>query len=166
MLKTSVWKVVSCCALTVAILAFAQARPKPGLWEMTTNSTWQVSPYPAASEGMPDVSRGWPIQVCVTQEMIDLYGGPLPRHNKECQASNVKIIANGMTAEWVCRGTMTGKGTVQSSWIDENHVTTRIHFTGTERTGPVPQPSEWTRDTKSVYKGSGCGRVKPMVQPK
>ena len=165
MLKTSAWMVMSYCALAVAGMAFAQARPKPGLWEMTTNMTWQVFPYPAATD-MPDVFRGYPIKVCVTQEMIDQYGAPLPPHNKECQASNVKISDDGMEADWVCRGTTTGKGTVRSSWMDENHVTTRIHFIGTMRTTPLPQPAEWTRVTTSVYKGSDCGKVKPLVQPK
>ena len=168
MRKTTLWIVVSCCALAVAVLAIAQARQKPGLWEMTTRMTWQQSPFPA---GMPNMASAMnaphTVQVCVTKDMIDKYGGPLPQsRNNECQASNVKLGANGMTADWTCNGSMKGKGTVQSSWTDENHITTKVHFTGTMQMGPEGKPVEWTNDTTSVYKGADCSSVKPVAERK
>jgi len=45
MRKTRVWITLSCCLFVLAIFAWAQANRKPGLWEMTTNMTWQQSPY-------------------------------------------------------------------------------------------------------------------------
>ena len=98
--------------------------------------------------------------------MIEKYGGPIPqsRHN-ECRAANVKMLADHMTGEWVCDGAMSGKGTVESSWKDEKHITTKVHFTGTMQVGPEAKPVEWTNDMNSVYKGADCGDVKPSQIP-
>lgn len=171
MRKISLWMVVVCCGLAVAILSFAQGRQKPGLWETTTRMTWQQSPFPANMPGMPNMASAMngphTIQVCVTKDMIDKYGGPLPQsRNNECQAQNVKLSANEMTADWVCNGSMKGKGTVQSSWADEDHVTSKVHFAGTMQMGPDAKPVEWTSDSTSNFKGADCGNVKPMPMPR
>ena len=49
-----------------ALALFAQSNRKPGLWEMTTNMTWQQSPMPPGMT-MPG---GGPhtTQMCLTQE--------------------------------------------------------------------------------------------------
>jgi hypothetical protein len=169
MRKTSLWVVVCCCALAAAVLAIAQSRQKPGLWEITTKMTWQQSPFPNIP-GMPDMASAMngphTMTVCLTREMIDKYGGPLPQSkNNECKAENVKMDANGMTADWVCNGSMKGKGTIQSSVTDENHITSKVHFTGTMQMGPDSKPVEWTNDSTSVFKGAECGKVKPIAMP-
>ena len=169
MRKTSLFIVVSCCAFALAVLAFAQAHRKPGLWEITSKMTWQQSPFPANMPAGATAAMSAPhtAQVCVTQEMIDKYGGPLPQsRNNECQAENVKMSAHGMTADWVCNGSMKGKGTVESSWTDEDHSTSKVHFTGTMQMGPQPKDVEWTSDSTSTYKGADCGSVKPVPMPK
>jgi hypothetical protein len=79
--------------------------------------------------------------------------------------SNVQMKANGMTADWVCSGAMSGKGTVESSWTDSDHATTKVHFVGSMQMGPEPKPVEYTIQATSVYKGTDCGSVKPLQMP-
>jgi hypothetical protein len=94
--------------------------------------------------------------------MIDKYGGPIPQTH-ECKMLNVNKTAKGMTADWVCSGRMSGKGTIESSWVDENRITGRIHFAGTLQMGQTgSRPVEWTNAMTSVYKGADCGGVKPV----
>ena len=170
MRKTSHWIVVCCCVLVLAVLAVAQARQKPGLWEMTTKMNWVQSPFPNIP-GMPNMaaqmSAPHTVQVCITKEMIDKYGGPMPQsRNNECKAENVKMGANSMTADWVCNGSMKGKGTVESSWTDENHSTSKVHFTGAMQMGPDAKTVEYIMEATSVFKGDNCGSVKPISMDK
>ncbi len=168
MRKTSLWIVVSCCAVAVAVAALAQNHRKPGLWEVTSRMNWVKSPFPENMQNMAStMSAPRTSSICVTQEMIDKYGGPLPpSRNNDCQAQNVKMSANGMTADWICNGSMKGTGTVESSWTDEDHVTSKVHFTGTMQMGPQAKDVEMTIDSTSIYKGADCGSVKPVPMPK
>jgi hypothetical protein len=177
MSKTRVWITLGCCLFAVAIFAWAQSNRKPGLWEMTSNMTWQQSPMPA----MPNMPQGMTMpagannpfaggprttQVCLTQAMIDKYGAPMPQsRNNECQISNVQLHANGMSADWVCTGRMAGKGSLESSWTDPDHAKGKVHFVGTMQMGPNSKPIEYTIETSSDYKGPDCGSVKPLPMP-
>ena len=70
-------------------------------------------------------------QVCLTQAIIDKYGAPLPQTRNDCQLVNVQKSDHGMTADLVCVGRMTGKGTLTSSWDDPlEHAKGGVHFTG------------------------------------
>lgn len=165
MRKTSLWIVVSCCVVALASLVWAQAARKPGLWEITSKMTWQQSPFPPNMPASATAAMNGPhtAQVCITQDMIDKYGGPLPQsRNNECQAENVKLGAHGMTADWICNGSMKGKGTIESSWTDESHVTSKVHFAGAMQMGPQAKDVEWTSESTSIYKGADCGSVKPV----
>lgn len=172
MRKTSWWIVIACCAFGVALLAVAQAGRKPGLWEVTSKMTWQQSPFPAGMTGPAGASTmnaaPHATQVCLTQAMIDKYGGPMPQtHNNDCQVSNINRTASGMTADWTCSGQMSGKGTIESSWTDDNHTAGKIHFVGTMQTRQgVGKTVEWTNESTSVYKGPDCGSVKPIDENK
>jgi hypothetical protein len=89
MRATRVWIPVSCCVLALAVYAWAQGR-KAGLYEVTTDMTWQQSPFPA---GMGPGAHGpRTSQVCVTQAQIDKYGdlGAL-----ELAAGGVDVAAAG-----------------------------------------------------------------------
>src|SRR5215469_7641031 len=165
MRKTSLWIVVSCCALALAVFALAQGRQKPGLWEVTTKMNWVKSPFPENMPGMPNMASAMSaphtMPMCVTQEMVDKYGGPLPpSRNNDCRPENVNKSDHGMTADWVCTGAMKGKGTMEASWTDENHVTSKVHFTGQMQVGPDAKDVEWTNESTSIYKGADCGSVK------
>ena len=159
-----------CGLAALVIFGVAQGTRKPGLWEMTTEMTWQQSPMPpnmpAPPNGRSPFGGGKHVsQVCLTQAMIDRYGAPMPQSHGGCQISNVVKESNSMTADWVCTGMMSGKGTVESHWSDDEHATGKIHFVGTMQMGPSPVPVEWTTESTSVYKGADCGSVQPMPMP-
>jgi hypothetical protein len=153
------------CLFVLAIFAWAQSVRKPGLWEMTTNMTWQQSPMP---EGMTMPGSGpHTTLVCLTQAMIDKYGAPMPQsRNNECQIANVVMHATSMTADWICSGRMAGKGTLESSWADPNHAIGKVHFIATMQMGPNSRTIEYTVNSSSVYKGPDCGSVAPPPMPK
>jgi hypothetical protein len=163
MRKTAVWIVLSCCLFAVAIVALAQAVRKPGLWEMTSSMTYQQSPFPPGmpASALAAMSAPHTVQVCLTQAMIDKYGAPVSQ-SRDCQISNIVMKPNGMTAEMVCTGKMSGHGEMESSWTDSNVAKSKVHFVGTMGAGPNSMPVEWTVASTSVYKGPDCGSVKPM----
>lgn len=153
--------------VAVSLATWAQASRKPGLWEMQSTMTWQKSPLPPGMTMPPGASSPFgggahTTQVCVTQEMIDKYGAPVPESRGGCQVGNVQMKSSSMTADWNCTGMMAGKGTVESSWTDSNHATTKIHFTGSMQVGSNPTPIEYTIAATSTYKGADCGSVKPL----
>jgi hypothetical protein len=170
MRKIRVWLTLSCCLFAMTAVALAQAR-KPGLWEMTTNMTWQQSPFPAGMQGAPGGARspfgGGPqtIKVCLTQEQIDRYGAPVQQMRGDCQLNNFAKTSNGATGEWVCSGRMTGKGTFETHWTGEGRSASKVHFVGSMEAGPNRMPVEWTSESTSTYRGPNCGDVKPIPMP-
>jgi hypothetical protein len=162
--KTRVLITIGCCLFVMTLFAGTQAVRKPGLWEMTTNMTWQQSPMP---EGMTMPGGGQhTTQVCLTQAMINKYGAPMPQsRNNECQIANVVLHSTSMTADWICSGRMAGKGTLESSWADPNHAIGKVHFTGAMQMGPNSKTIEYTINSSSVYKGPDCGSVAPAPVP-
>ena len=116
--KTRVLLAMGFCLFFISLGASAQTNRKPGLWEMTTTMTWQKSPMPAgmtmpAGSNSPFGGGAHTTQVCLTQAMIDKYGAPPPQsRNNQCQMSNVHMNPGSMTADWVCSGMMSGKGSV------------------------------------------------------
>jgi hypothetical protein len=161
---------LSCCLgcylLGAAFNASAQAR-KPGLWEVTTTMTWQQSPFPAGMPAGAGAAFAGPhtSQVCLTQAQIDKYGAPLPQTRGDCQVTNMVKKPSGMTADMECTGRMSGKGTLEASWTDDGHATSKMHFVGSMQAGPSPKPVEWTTTSTSVFKGADCGSVQPMTMP-
>jgi len=158
------------CLMSLAPLAQAQSKQKPGLWETTSTMTMA---------GMPQMPQGAPMgghpggmggphttQVCVTQEMIDKYGGPYqnPQHG-DCQVSAVSVKPDGMTANLTCTGQMNSTGTVVSTWTDGTTSQTTMHLTGTMQMGPNSRQMDITMHATSVYKGPDCGSVKPLDMP-
>jgi hypothetical protein len=164
MRTTRLWIPACCCVAATALLLMAQPTQRAGLYETTSNMTWQQSPMPNGMQ-MPG---GGPhtTQACVTQEMIDKYGAPPPQQSRgNCQMTNVNKTATGMTGDWICTGAMNGKGSVESTWTGDGKVTAKVHFTGVMQMGPQSRPIEWTMESTSVYKGADCGDVKPMQMP-
>jgi hypothetical protein len=130
--------------------------------------TWQQSPFPPNMQAPPNSPfSGAPntTQVCLTQAQIDKYGAPTPQSRGNCQIANVNLTASSMTADWVCTGTMSGKGTMESHWTEDGHATGKLHFVGTMQMGSRSAPVEFTSNSTSVYKGADCGSVKPFVTP-
>ena len=173
-MRRAIFTVVCFCVLFTVIVS-AQAR-KAGLWETTTNMSFQQSPFPqmpaqANGHAMPGGSPfGGPhtTQVCVTQAQIDKYNAIYNNNSpqqRDCQMSNIVKTANGMTADMVCTGRMNGKASVHFTWSDGDHSTGTIHFTGTMQMGPNSMPVEWTNTISSVFKSADCGSVKPFEPP-
>ena len=170
MRKFSMWITLACCLFAVTLTVGAQANRKPGLWEMTSTMTWQQSPMPAgmqmpAGGNSPFGGGAHTSQMCLTQAMIDKYGAPVPQSRGGCVTSNIQMKPGGMTADWVCTGMMAGKGTLESSWTDADHSTSKVHFTGSMQMGPNAVPVEYTISATSTYKGADCGTVKPVPIP-
>ena len=163
------WTILSTLLFAFAIFAWAQGR-KAGLWEMTTTMTWQQSPFPpgvtppggpnSAFSGAPHTT-----QICLTQAMIEKYGAPFPQTRGDCKVTNLQKSDHGMTADLVCTGRVSGKGSLQSSWDDSEHAKGTLHFTGSMQGASGTIPLEWTSQSSSVYKGADCGSVQPPPIP-
>ena len=163
--KTRVSITFAGCFLLMTALASAQAR-KPGLWEVTATQTWQQSPFPQALTGAvhggANAVAGGPhtTMVCLTQQQIDKYGAVVPP-TRGCQVTNVVKKGDGMTADLVCTGPMSGKGTLEAHVVDDEHAKGKVHFVGSIQAGPNTMPVEWTVESSSVFKSADCGNVKP-----
>ena len=149
---------LGCCLFVMPTLAGAQTTRKAGLWELTTTETFQRSPFPTGAAG----TRTAP--VCLTQQQIDRYGAIVPQI-RNCQVTNVVKKTNGMTADMVCTGMMSGKGTLQSDSTDGVHATGKVHFIGSMQVGSSSKPMEWTTLSSAIFKGADCGEVKPIPVP-
>ena len=178
MSKTRVWIPLCCCVLAVAALAQAQSGRKPGLYEVTSQMSMGGAGAPQMPQLPPGVQlppgmqmpqgMGGPIvtRVCVTQAMIDKYGGPSPApQHGQCQVTDISMKANGMTAKIICTGQMNATGTVETTWTDANTSQTKMHMTGTMQMGQNSRPIDMTVQSTSVYKGADCGDVKPPPMP-
>jgi hypothetical protein len=168
MRKSALWAPVGCCLVAAAAILFAQSSQKPGLYEVTTTMTWQQSPFPQGMQmpaGANSPFGGGPhtSQVCVTQEMIDKYGGPAPQTRGDCQVKNENRTATGMTGDYACTGQMEGAGKLEATWSEAGQGHTHLHFTGTMHMGPRTTPIEWTMESTATFKGADCGSVKPMA---
>ena len=160
MRRTRVWIALVCCLFAMTVLALAQAR-KAGLWDLTTTTTWQVSPFPPGMPGSPAAGGTHTMPVCLTRQQIDKYAAIIPPIG-DCSVSNLVKMANGMTADLVCTGRMSGKASLESSWTGDEHATGKVHFVGSIQVGPNNKAIEWTSESSSVYKGADCGSVKPF----
>jgi len=168
MRKTRVWITLSCCLFAMAIVAWAQTTRKPGLWEITSNMTFQQSPMPPGMQAPPGSPFGGgprTTQVCVTQAQIDKYGAPPPQTRGDCQMTGIQIRPTGMSATMACTGRVVGSGSVEATFLDSEHTRSKVHFTGTMTMGPNSRPIEWTMESTSTFKGADCGSVQPIVTP-
>jgi hypothetical protein len=153
--KTRVWITLGLCVVALAAQVKAQNR-KPGLWEVTSSMSMS---------GMPNMPAmgSHTTQVCVTQAMIDKYGGPYSNPQQgQCQVTNVALTPSGMTANLTCSGRMNMTGTVQTTFVDASTTKTTVQMTTTMGNG---QTMNMTMESTATYKGSDCGSVQPMQMP-
>lgn len=161
----------SCCLLA-ATASQAQKPPmKPGLYETTSNMTWQKSPFPPGMQVPPQAAAafgGGPhtAQSCLTQEWIDKFGSPIPQSHGDCQMTGTSMTLTGMTSTMVCTGQMSGKGDLSVEWSPLlGTAKGKMHFAGTLSMRGNATPVEWTNEFTSTYKGPDCGSVKPVTMP-
>jgi hypothetical protein len=154
MSKTRIWVMVSCCL--IAIAASAQGQRKAGLWEVTSSMSMSGMP------SMPNMGSRTQ-QVCVTQAMIDKYGGPYSNpQTGQCQVTNVSLSPTGMSANLSCSGRMTMTGTVQTTFVDAGTTKTTVQMHTTMANG---QSMDMTMQSTATYKGADCGSVQPLTMP-
>jgi hypothetical protein len=150
-----VWAVLGICLIAVAAQAQSSSR-KPGLYEVT--SQMSMSGGPSNMPAMPARTT----QVCVTQAMIDKYGGPTTTpQTGQCQMTNVSLTASGMTANISCTGRTAMTGTVQMTFVDANTSKTTINMTMAMGANTMNMSMQAT----ASYKGADCGSVQPMAMP-
>jgi hypothetical protein len=154
MSKTRIWVVVSCCLIAMA--ASVQGQRKAGLWEVTSSMSMSGMP------NMPNMGSRTQ-EVCVTQAMIDKYGGPYSNpQNGQCQVTNVSLTPTGMSADLSCTGRMTMTGTVKTMFVDANTTKTTMLMNMTTGNG---QQMNMTMQSTATYKGADCGSVQPLAMP-
>ncbi len=155
MSRTRIWMaVVSCCL--IALAASAQGQRKAGLWEVTSQMSMSGMP------NMPQMGSHTQ-QVCVTQAMIDKYGGPYSNpQNAQCQVTNVSLSPTEMSADLSCSGRMSMTGTVKTTFVDANTTKTTMLMNMTMGNG---QQMQMTMNATSSYKGADCGSVQPLAMP-
>jgi Protein of unknown function (DUF3617) len=169
MRRIRIWITLGSCFFALTVFVWAQGR-KAGLWELTTTQTWQQSPLPPGISAPPGGANSpfgtstRTTKVCLTQEQLDKYGAIVPQ-TRGCQVTNVVKKGNSMTANMECTGAMSGKGTLESTSIDDEHAKGKVHFIGSLRMGPNTKPVEWTVQSSSVFKSADCGDVKPASVP-
>jgi Protein of unknown function (DUF3617) len=156
MRKTHIRTTIGCCILAVAAIAWAQG-PRAGLYDFTSTTTWQQSPFPAGVNPMGAGPRTG--QVCISQEQIDKYNGAPPQTRGDCELSNVVKSATGYSADVSCGGAMQSKGTVVSTWDGQGHAKTKLHLAGLMHGKPL----EFTTEGEQTYKSADCGSVKPLA---
>jgi Protein of unknown function (DUF3617) len=128
---------------------------KAGLWEVTTNMTWQQSPVKPGTPGGPPAAGSHATRVCLTQAMVDA-GALFPQSRGECHIQNKVVKPGSLTANYLCTGKMKGMGNLESTFPDLEHVNGTIHFLGTLEMGQKPQPIEWTTTSTAVFKTAQC----------
>lgn len=149
------------CFLLAALSMDGQTQ-KPGLYDVTITTTTVFPSRKASPSGTVHPPRN--IQSCLTQDMIDQYGAIVPQYlANTCQLTNVVKKPGKMTADMVCSGRMTGKGTLEIGWNDSEHAKGLLHFSGSMRPGENEIKIEWSAATTSVYKGPDCGELKPTA---
>jgi hypothetical protein len=97
--------------------------------------------------------------------MIDEYGALLPHSQGQCAVANKVIGPGTLSADYVCKGQMKGKGALDYKWLDPEHAKGTVHFVGTLLLGSETQSIEWTTEATSVFKSADCGEVKPVILP-
>jgi hypothetical protein len=153
--KARVWMTLGLCVIAFAAQAKSQ-KGKAGLWEITSSMSMSGMP------NMPSMGSHT-MQVCVTQAMVDKYGGPYSNpQNGQCQTSNVVVTATGMTANVTCTGRTNMTGTVQTTFVDANTTKTTMQMS---MSTPNGQSMTMTTQSTSTYKGPDCGSVKPLAMP-
>jgi len=145
----------------VALLAQVQCQGrKAGLWEITT--TMSLS----GMRNMPNMGPYGPDTICVSQAMIDKYGGPYVNSQQgQCALTSVVLTAGGMTAKLTCPQNSLTVGTVQTTFVDANTTKTTIQMTTYYPIDHNEAPLNTTIQTTATYKGSDCGSVKPLAMP-
>lgn len=158
-------------AISMPAMVPAQTAPpiKMGLWEGTTVTRMTgLNIPPDMAERLKAMGRPVPgaeprtmhMQSCLTAEKWkDMFTHAQNREN--CQVTNVKQDASGMSADMACHGTGGGGATghMQVSFLSTEKVHGTMHMEASSAQQPQPIVVDVTID--SAYLGDDCKGVSP-----
>jgi len=160
MSNARVWMMLGFCLFALANFSAAQNR-KAGLWSITTTMHYESQP---ATPGRPTASAPYTTSACLTQELIDKYGAPLPQVGGTCKITSLDKQAHSVKAEMACTGRNSGNATMESTWTATT-ATGSVHFAGTPASGSSARVVKWSSTSTSVFKSKDCGNVQPFPMP-
>lgn len=153
--------------LSPATCLLAQTH-KPGLWEVTTHTIRSHRGDPEARFNGNSLAGGEAetatLPACYTRELIEGYRIVLPPSLRDCALLNVHRTPRSVAADLSCKGTFNGRGSLETTWTDEDHAAGKVHFASRSR-GAHPVILQWAEEVTATYKGSDCGNVRPRSAP-
>jgi len=176
------YRIVVASAAVLPLTALAYTHGKPGLWEITSQTSFtKGGPQVAQPQIPPDKlammkqmgiqlpattpggSHSFTTKVCVTPEEANTDSPPPPDRQRACQMQNLKRDGHTFTADMVCSGEMQGSGHMSVTYDSDEHYSGKMEFSGTsEHLGEVATSNEFS----GRWLGADCGTVKPFVRPK
>lgn len=169
-MRKRIWTTLSYWALMGVVAAWAQETRKAGLWMIATETQIQQpgeapGNFVAHRQGDDAAVPAGGVPVCLTREMIDTYGVILPPSLKDCELSNVLQTADSFKADMTCKGAYNGVGSVESTWMDEDHVVGKVRFVSKTKGTTDVRALTWMQQATAVFKSSDCGAVRPRKIP-
>jgi len=139
---------------------------KMGLWEITTTSKIKLNLPPEViaqlgGKSLPGMGpQTFVSQVCMTPETWRDAYTKSQKNNKDCQYTNLKQDASGMSADVVCQsGKGTSTGHMQLTFVSMERTQGTMHMEMTDGKNPQPTIMDMTFD--SVFKGEDCKGLAP-----
>ena len=157
--------------LSASISVFAAGSMKPGLWEVTLQSSAmknmpkispeQIEQMRKMGVDMAQLQTGAIVnKICITKDMTERENLPQMNHKESgCEMKNQKRSSDGYTMELICDGAqMKGKGTSKTVFASDQSFSTTSEFKGTMQGMPVNDRT----DTSGKWLGADCGAVRPI----
>lgn len=151
--------------------AFAASNMKPGLWEVTLQSSSmkniskiseeQIQQMRKMGIDMAQLQTGAIVnKICITKDMAENENLPQMNHKGSgCEMKNQKRTNDGYTTELICEGAqMKGKGMSKTVFTSDQSFSTTSEFKGTAQGVPVNDRT----DTSGKWLSADCGAVRPI----
>jgi hypothetical protein len=157
--------------LLCSIPAFAGSTIKPGLWEVTLQSSSlknmpkispeQIEQMRKMGVDMAQLQTGAIVnKICITKDMAERESLPQMNHKESgCEMKNQKRTSDGYTMDMICNGAqMKGKGSSKTVFASDQSFSTTSEFKGMMQEMPINDRT----DTSGKWLSSDCGSVKPI----
>jgi hypothetical protein len=157
--------------LSASISVFAAGSMKPGLWEVTLQSSAmknipkispeQVEQMRKMGVDMAQLQSGAIVnKICITKDMAERETLPQMNHKDSgCEMKNQKRTSDGYTMDLICDGAqMKGKGMSKTVFASDQSFSTTSEFKGTMQGMPVNDRT----DTSGKWLSTDCGSVRPI----
>lgn len=157
--------------LSSSISVFAAGSMKPGLWEVTLQSSSmknipkispeQIEQMRKMGVDMAQLQTGAIVnKICITKDMAESDNLPQMNHKDSgCEMKNQKRTSDGYTMDLICDGAqMKGKGISKTVFASDQSFSTTSEFKGTMQGVPVNDRT----DTSGKWLSADCGSVRPI----